>query len=401
MWLIDAVTRRLKFVPGPGSAQYAILSHTWNGDDEVSFQEFRSPDRDINESRFDKIFQTCRLARERGIPYVWVDSCCIDKTSSAELTEAINSMFRWYKESTVCFTYLADLDDNSKLERDLRKCKWFTRGWTLQELLASKNMEFYNKSWKFIGSKVSLQDKLSKVTKIDKGALQDGNSLPSYPVALRMSWAALRHTTREEDLAYCLLGIFDVHLPLIYGEGTNAFIRLQEAIAQATCDLSLFAWTDQDAEETRQKYRGILARSPSEFKDCYNVMPTPSWLYPPKEYTITNKGLRINADLYKRKSLGADGEYLLFCHLSEMPIEFAYIRLIQTPDGYVRVDSNRLKTLFPSDNIHMLLERGVRQDIYISKLLTPIASERLAKWINRGFQVNIDNQTRHSCELVS
>lgn len=115
MWLIDSTSLRLKFVAEPGSTSYAILSHSWNGDDEVSFQEFIAPDRDLTHARFWKIAQTCRLACERGIQDVWVDSCCIDKTSSAELTEAINSMFRWYKEADICFTYLSDLAVGSNI----------------------------------------------------------------------------------------------------------------------------------------------------------------------------------------------------------------------------------------------------------------------------------------------
>jgi hypothetical protein len=252
MWLIDSTTIRLKFVTSAGSSPYAILSHTWNDNDEVIFQEFNSPDRDIAHPRFLKIMETCRLARGKGIPYVWVDSCCIDKTSSAELTEAINSMFRRYRESAICFTCLADLAVGSEIEPDLPKCKWFTRGWTLQELVAPRNVEFYDESWNLIGDKISLLKPLIEKTRIQEDVLRDSNSLPNYTVAMRMSWAANRQTTREEDLAYCLLGIFDVYLPLTYGEGINAFIRLQEAIGQVTYDLSLFAWTDQDSIETRQ-----------------------------------------------------------------------------------------------------------------------------------------------------
>jgi len=137
------------------------------------FHEFISSDRDITHRKFRKITETCRLARERGIPYVWVDSCCIDKTSSAELTEAINSMFRWYKEAVVCFTYLADLAVDSDMACDLQKCKWFTRGWTLQELVASKNVEFYDEAWNLVGDKIILLKDLFEITRIHKLVLQD------------------------------------------------------------------------------------------------------------------------------------------------------------------------------------------------------------------------------------
>jgi hypothetical protein len=123
-----------------------------------------------------------------------------------------------YKEAVVCFPYLADLAIDSDMACDLQKCKWFTRGWTLQELVASKNVEFYDEAWNFVGDKIILLKDLFEITRIHKSVLQDSTSLPNFTVAQRMSWAASRQTTREEDLAYCLLSIFDVYLPLIYGE---------------------------------------------------------------------------------------------------------------------------------------------------------------------------------------
>jgi hypothetical protein len=396
MWLIDSTTIRLTSVPGPGSSPYAILSHTWNGNDEVMFQEFISSDRDITHRKFRKITETCRLARERGIPYVWVDSCCIDKTSSAELTEAINSMFRWYKEAVVCFTYLADLAVDSDMACDLQKCKWFTRGWTLQELVASKNVEFYDEAWNLVGDKIILLKDLFEITRIHKLVLQDSTSLPNFTVAQRMSWAASRQTTREEDLAYCLLGIFDVYLPLIYGEGSNAFIRLQEAIAQVTVDLSLFAWTDQDEQERRQRYRGILARSPAEFKDCHRFWRSATWLFPTHEYTVTNKGLRLSASLYEGESPNQEEYYLL--NLGCWGPNLVFIRLVQTPGGYARHCSDSVTLVDWKDALK--LQHGQRREIYISKTVTPTVSESLTMRLLRGFYVEIHNQTRNKCELV-
>jgi heterokaryon incompatibility protein (HET) len=205
-----------------------------------------------------KIEKSCSQARHLGLHYVWVDTCCIDKSSSAELTEAINSMYRWYQESSVCFAFMeglpadpefqnADPKDEvlskDKLVSDLLCCRWFSRGWTLQELIAPRDLVFYDESWVPRGSKHTLSEDLSRITGIDLAVLQGGGDLLDVPVARRMAWAALRKTTRVEDLAYCLLGIFDVNMPLIYGEGKKAFIRLQEAIAQSTDDFSLFAWS--------------------------------------------------------------------------------------------------------------------------------------------------------------
>ena len=396
MWLIDSTTIRLKFVHGPGSSPYAILSHTWNDNNEVIFQEFNSPDRDITHLRFQKITGACTLARERSIPYVWVDSCCIDKSSSAELTEAINSMFRWYKESTVCFTYLADLAVNSDLDRCLPKCKWFTRGWTLQELVAPKNVEFYDEAWNLIGSKLSLLELLSDITQMDENVLRDSNLLPNYTVAMRMSWAANRHTTREEDLAYCLLGLFDVYLPLIYGEGSNAFIRLQEAISQVTYDLSLFAWTDLDHQEKRQEYRGIFALSPAEFKGCHYFWRSASWVFPKNEYTITNKGVRIVANLYEAADVDQEDYCLL--NLECWGPDLVFIRLVQTPDGYVRDRSDTVILVSWLDALK--LPRSQRREIYMSKTVTPALSEELTKRLRRGYYVEIDNQTLFKFTLV-
>jgi hypothetical protein len=395
MWLIDSTTIRLQFVTSAGSSPYAILSHTWNNNDEVTFQEFNSPDRDIAHPRFLKITETCRLARGRGIPYVWVDSCCIDKTSSAELTEAINSMFRWYRESTVCFTYLADLAVGSEIEPDLPKCKWFTRGWTLQELVAPRNVEFYDKSWNLIGDKISLRKALIEITRIQEDVLRDSNSLPNHTVAMRMSWAANRQTTREEDLAYCLLGIFDVYLPLIYGEGINAFIRLQEAIGQVTYDLSLFAWTDQDSIETRQRYHGILARSPAEFSGCSGVWKPGTWVFPTHEYTITNKGVRLTGNLYDSPNEAEDFLFLECWGPNETGLVF--IRLVQTPSGYVRHCADTV-TCLPWQDAEKL-QRDWRKEIYISKTVTPTISESLTKRLRCGYYAEIHNQTRYRCTL--
>jgi hypothetical protein len=139
MWLIDTQTLVLREVVSPEDIHYAILSHTWEAE-EVDFQEMRFQ-RDVAMKRkgFNKIAMTCRLAREREILYAWIDTCCIDKTSSAALSEAINSMFKWYKESFICFAYLSDLFiDNIEHHKsstmvEFSKCRWFTRGWTLQE----------------------------------------------------------------------------------------------------------------------------------------------------------------------------------------------------------------------------------------------------------------------------
>ncbi|KAH6975066.1 heterokaryon incompatibility protein-domain-containing protein [Ilyonectria sp. MPI-CAGE-AT-0026] len=182
---------------------YAILSHTW-ANDEISFKEMRSVDTGTNmttKAGWLKIENTCRLVLEHGLSHAWVDTCCIDKSSSAELQEAINSMFKWYDHATICFAHLAD------------------------ELLA-----LFEKQ---ISTKSHLRRLIEKVM---------GIKLSGAGIAERMSWAAERETIRIEDLVYSLLGLFDISMPMLYGEGPKAFQRLQEEIMRVNDDSFLLGW---------------------------------------------------------------------------------------------------------------------------------------------------------------
>jgi heterokaryon incompatibility protein (HET) len=198
---------------------------------------------------YDKIRFCGEQARRDGLQYFWIDTCCIDKSSSTELQEAINSMFRWYRDAAKCYVYLVDVSrpafdadvNSSQLpwELSFRKSRWFTRGWTLQELVAPASVEFFSKEGEQLGNKRSLERHIHEVTEIPVKALR-GSSLSDFSVPERMSWAEKRETTRKEDKAYSLLGIFDVYMPLIYGEGReNAFQRLQEKIDKASKGKSL------------------------------------------------------------------------------------------------------------------------------------------------------------------
>ncbi|RYO84341.1 hypothetical protein DL762_005704 [Monosporascus cannonballus] len=316
MRLINNESMELEyFMGGSNVPDYAILSHTWE-DGEVTFQEFTHRDKAVRPEKrgYQKIEKACVLAREIRLKYVWVDTCCIDKTSSAELTEAINSMFQWYKDAVVCYAWLSDLPEEQlappeSFESCFMKCRWFTRGWTLQELIAPKCVEFYDQTWNFRGTKADLSDFITQVTEISGEALRDPERLYRFSVAQRMSWAATRQTTRIEDMAYCLLGIFDVNMPLLYGEGSRAFIRLQEEIAKETNDLSLFAWK---TTSTDQMYHGVFASSPAEFRDSGSITPVSSTAFNP-DFTITNKGLRLTNSLHP----GQDGTYLLDLNCSQ------------------------------------------------------------------------------------
>ncbi|KAI1792754.1 HET-domain-containing protein [Ganoderma leucocontextum] len=194
-----------------------------------------------------KIREACAVARANGYQYIWIDSCCIDKTSSSELSEAINSMYAWYARADICYGYLADVppaEDHRKPRSDFRGSLWFTRGWTLQELIAPLNVLFLSGDWAPIAPKYALADLIEEITGISEEALLHVEPLDRFSVAQRLSWAAGRETTRVEDQAYSLLGIFDINMPTLYGEGDRAFRRLQEEIMQRVPDQSLFAWGD-------------------------------------------------------------------------------------------------------------------------------------------------------------
>ncbi|KAH7926863.1 HET-domain-containing protein, partial [Leucogyrophana mollusca] len=224
--------------------EYAILSHRW-AREEVSYQELNNPSLASKLKGYNKIERCCAHALADGYEYLWVDTCCIDKSSSAELSEAINSMYRWYAQARVCYVYLEDVhsDDNPVAEfSEFRRSKWFTRGWTLQELIAPGTIVFLAMDWVEIGSKTSLISALAVITGVDEGVLLGKVSLAKISVATKMSWASQRNTTRVEDGAYSLMGLFGVHLPLIYGEGNNAFARLQLEILKMSNDQSIFAW---------------------------------------------------------------------------------------------------------------------------------------------------------------
>jgi Heterokaryon incompatibility protein (HET) len=275
---------------------YAILSHTWR-DGEVSFQDMKDG---IAEKKpgYQKIKWACEQALRDGLHYVWVDTCNIDKTSSAELVEAINSMFDWYQGAKLCYTYLDDVPEKVDFDIDdsmFRNARWFTRGWTLQELIAPRTVLFYGKGWSFIGTKESLSGLISDITGIPGSVLltQDFRRLS---IAQRMSWAAGRQTERPEDIAYCLLGIMNVSMTPRYGEGEKAFIRLQQQIIENSVDHSLFAWFGPPSSEITSC--GVLATSPRAFADCGKIVAYPS--SGTANFSMTNQGLHIQLSLCKK-----------------------------------------------------------------------------------------------------
>ena len=328
MRLLNTKTFELKNFFDSSLPEYAILSHRWgNEDEEVSYKQFRKGSVPADLPGLVKIQAFCRLADTRGFQWAWVDTCCIDKRSSAELSEAINSMYKWYKRSTLCFVHLADVEfsDNElslKLQSEKKfwqapegwaslrdrfsKSSWFERGWTLQELIAPKHIVFYDSHWNKIGPLKHFYKDVAKVTGIDAYYLTPGFKYPKWPsVAARMSWASRRQTSREEDIAYCLLGIFDINMPLLYGECyKKAFNRLQTEIMKNSYDESLFAWT------SNQKLSSLLAGRPSYFANSGDIVVPQSFVgisRPP--YSATNHGLEI-ALPKKHLPLSRDDEFV-------------------------------------------------------------------------------------------
>ncbi|KAH9936751.1 uncharacterized protein BXZ73DRAFT_35679, partial [Epithele typhae] len=269
MWLLSTAGAELKFLPGPEAVPggYAILSHVWlqyyqedtvqkvqiNADQcpgtsvttrTSTHQHALSSPRDLI---LPKIRGFLTLAERDGYEWAWADTCCIDKTSSAELTEAINSMFRYYALSGVCYVYLNDVSvEDDPTSRGITTAfslsRWHRRGWTPQELLASRVVVFFSKEWTPLGTKFEFADLLQDITGIPSEVVRLEKDFTDMSVAARMSWASKRETTRTEDAAYCLFGLFGVNLPTLDGEGQNALYRLREEILRTSGDVSLFGW---------------------------------------------------------------------------------------------------------------------------------------------------------------
>ncbi|KAI1414091.1 HET-domain-containing protein [Hypoxylon sp. FL1857] len=255
---------------------YSILSHRWTwGEDEIHYSDVLSTGDTVKAKKgFGKFIGACALAKSLGYDLIWIDTCCIDKTNAVELSEAINSMYRWYSISRLCIAYLEDVTPTAMIKQSV----WFDRGWTLQELIAPKSVQFYDRNWKSLGSKVSLSSTIIDKTGIPADVLKNVKPPRACSVAQRMSWAAKRTTQRLEDRAYSLMGLFDVNMPMIYGEREQAFVRLQEHIIAKSADESIFVWNldllEDSTRDARQVQCGLLASSPACFARCGDVINT-------------------------------------------------------------------------------------------------------------------------------
>ncbi|KLU88836.1 hypothetical protein MAPG_07819 [Magnaporthiopsis poae ATCC 64411] len=420
--------------------KYAILSHTWGPNEET----FRDYQRDPSfRPKSEKVVGCCAQAKYYGYSHVWIDTLCIDKSSSVELSEAINSMFAWYKKSEICLVYLEDIssihfnagfrhghhldpkrEDGSAREtrlryekehrelarEDLGRCRWFTRGWTLQELVAPSRVHFFDHAWSFLGRKCpDMTEWLSDITKIPPDTLACERVPTEYSVAQRMSWAANRVTTRTEDRAYCLLGLFGINMPLLYGEGNNAFRRLQEEIIRVSADHSILAsrFNLPSAGYGLPSF-GCLAASPASFAGCQTVLATQDWVETrpnvedsdesaddspggwtaglgrsrgmkntDSHFTMTNKGLLITLDCIDLEMPGVRSKTtlaLLRCNVSDEVLGSLDREADKVERIAVLLRSNKTKQVFWSSVVNpplLLSERlfqkyGTRREMYLS-----------------------------------
>ncbi|KAI6007491.1 hypothetical protein EDC04DRAFT_971582 [Pisolithus marmoratus] len=321
-------------------AKYCILSHRWIAGQEVDYEQMMNlakldnAHEILNWHGYQKIVKACHAANDL-FEYLWADTCCIDKRSSSELSEAINSMFRWYKNSARCYTYLQDTShfptepDFTAFGNSNGWPEWFSRGWTLQELIAPRDLQFFNKDWKEIGDKRSRATELNKITGIPVRVLKNGMSSYCPSFAEVMSWAAERRTTLVEDEAYSLIGLLNVNMSMLYGEGKKAFQRLQLQFMRMSNDQSVFAWRagKTGSTEVVEGTEGgnangemgwtsaVLPDSPIAFRGCHDVIQMEPqefyrllsimWESDAKalavdgkcevlpEFTVTNLGIRI------------------------------------------------------------------------------------------------------------
>ncbi|KAF9230043.1 hypothetical protein BU15DRAFT_84122 [Melanogaster broomeanus] len=273
--------------------KYATLSHRWDAAGELTYRDVTAG-KHRNIAGFEKLTHFCKAAKSLGYKLAWSDTCCIDRWNGSELNQAIQAMFKWYAHSHLCIVHLAESFSSLDFDHE----PWFTRGWTLQELLAPRRVKFYNKAWQPLSPDTTTNDKDDNIL---LRALSDATSIPEVVIAADnskgingrrvseiMSWASKRETTRVEDIAYSLIGLFKVNLTTKYGEGERAFPRLVEAIMKRRPDWDVLAWVGKASQD----YPAIPS-SPA----CYPKFTEPmvSGDVGPWEFTTTNRGFLLSS----------------------------------------------------------------------------------------------------------
>lgn len=390
---------RIRLQRSVNSTAYAILSHVWGKDeDEVSYEDMVSGHPEAKRG-YRKLFNCCKQAHQDGLSYAWVDTCCINKTSSAELSEAITSMYAYYERSSICYAFLDDVVasngvNEAFLSFSFSKSNWFTRGWTLQELIAPRIVRFFDRSWSLVGAKTDslISEAIERITKVDVAVLNIRSAIKVTSIAKKMSWAAGRKTKRIEDRAYSLMGLFGVYMAPIYGEGAHAFIRLQEAILKVSNDHSIFAWTSPPDDSTvlgLEQVSTMLALSPDQFQHSSHLRPlaqdtkTDIFGAPQKlDYTLTNSGLSIRLPL--QRLVEFDGLYAAFLACTEgvsnRPLAILLSTTARTPHNHFwRTNSNKgpieryWAPWFPQPGRHHV----ATQDIYVLPRFTSLSEDNI------------------------
>ncbi|CAI0651187.1 unnamed protein product [Colletotrichum noveboracense] len=310
MRLINVDTLALEEFIGDNIPRYAILSHTW-GPDEVCYQDWKNMAVARERTGFQKIELARRHAISQDIGYLWIDTNCINKDSSAELAEAINSMFAWYRDAEICYAYLSDVSEAEDCDEAASK-----------DALLSRVSQ--------IGTRKSLVETISKVTGISTAYLVYKRKriapISGASVAERMSWLSCRKTSRVEDMAYCMLGIFDINMPLLYGEGSRAFTRLQGEILRISTDESLFCWSWN--EDDPPSWTSMLAPSPRNFRNAREYHPARDESSRPVPYSMTNFGLSIQLPIIRLAELPRSDVWL-------RPFEYIAVFSAGTTDGHL------------------------------------------------------------------
>ena len=343
--------------------RYAILSHRWQGD-EISFKDMEKlTNSKLQTCSGRKVVGTCEVAQKENLKWVWIDSCCIGNNVNAR-GRAINLMYRWYRCSQTCYTYLHDVTKDSfpRKANEPANSEWFSRGWTLQELIAPRVLEFFDQSWQPIGNRRDHAATLSKITRVPQILLDqtDGPGASrtltdTFGVAQIMSWAADRETRMPEDRAYSLVGLFGVSLPALYGiGGQEAFQILQDTIIKQYRDQSILSWSGQ-------ANGNVLAESPSDFQKCFDVVPwrPSSWPgsppRPPFQMVQESITTRLRLTRCRGSSYIFQAE-LACCHSNDDPSDRKpiVINLAEVSNIYYRISGD----FRPSDeteeqNVHL------------------------------------------------
>ncbi|KAH8760498.1 hypothetical protein F5883DRAFT_140758 [Diaporthe sp. PMI_573] len=360
MWLIDTSTFRPREFTR-STPPYATLSHVTE-EDEVSFESLENARRDLCNDNITIIERACGQARTAGVPWLWNYATCVDKRSCAAQSEAINSLAQVYRGCEYSIIYLADivceLAGDATLGERLAGCRWIKNIWAIPQIIFSRAAYFFSSDWTQIGTKISLLPLLSSIIGIDQPVLEDSECLEDYSIARRMSWASQMTAPRPEDFAYALFGLFDVSMPIIYGEGPKAFLKFQEEIMRDTNDFSLLAWDNLSTQE----YIGLFAPSPACFRRFRSGPATP--LRVNGDVYIHCAGITMDISLWK-------SENGLFLPLLSDDGSICSIPLFQWDDCFVRMGSRvewNLSGQVSADRARICVKRGV--SAYVSRKIS-------------------------------